>query len=428
MDQIDSVTLRTLQGLASALKKAESIKSGEPPPPDDQQETSSLPSSIQRKEFQWDEVLKWLVAAIFGLTLLNVSADFFRNYTVTCYVPNSTSRDDVSYINNYCHSSLPRSEYFTLFIIIHGFMIIGPHVLWRTMFDANFHFFFDLVSNLDRLRESSSGEYSQKNFEIIARLEDEYTRPVVINLLRWQINLPSIYAFYLIKLIVQLLAVIGSIFFIEIFFDDFSEMFTCPTPSQQDSIISDPRRWPISHSVVCVYPSLRFLSLLRYGDLILLCLIAIVLIYALFWCILRHNEQLGHKSIATFCTHSNLPQDSYISCSLLKSPFTPGIRTDLDFLTLMLFRASSGRGVTFKELQIIREMRCQYDRDGELLQLIINHNAQRAQRETDAEECFKQAGFRWSVKVDFRGSPRFQVESQAKPLLGLVNMVRFTNY
>ena len=357
MSQIDSAALDVLQDLASELKKKETIKSDNQPPP-----------LIQRKEFWWDEVLKWLVAASFGLSLLDVSVEFFRNYTVTCYVPNSTTRDDVAYINNYCLSSLPRSEYFTLFILIHGFLILGPHILWRTVFDASFQFFFDLVSNIDQLREGSSGEYSQKNFDIIRRLEVEYTRPIVICNL--QVFLPLIYIFYLFKLAVQLVTVIASIIFSISFFDDFSEMFTCPTDSQQDRIISNSRKWPIADSVVCVYPSLRFLSLLRYGDIILLSLIIIVLIYAFVWCLLRHSKELGHKTVATFCTQSNLPQHSYFSSSPLKNPCTPGIRSDLDFLVMMLFRTSSGQGATFKELQIMREMKHQYH------QLSMNRKAQ----------------------------------------------------
>ena len=340
-------TLDVLQDLASELKKREAIKADNQPPP-----------LIERKEFYWDEIIKWLVAASFGLSFLDVSVEFFRNYTVTCYVPNGTNRDEVAYINNYCLSSLPRSEYFTLFILIHGFLILGPHFLWRAVFDASFHFFFDLVSNINHLREGSSGEYSQKNFDIIHRLEVEYTRPIVI--CNRQISLPKIYIFYLVKLAVQLVVAFGSIIFSISFFDDFSEMFICPTESQQDKIIFDSRKWPITDSVVCVYPSLRFLSLLRYGDIIFLCLIIIVLVYAFFWCLLRHTEELGHKTVATFCTQSNLPQDSYITSSPLKNLCTPRIRSDLDFLVLMLFHTSSGQGRTFKELQIMREMKHQY--------------------------------------------------------------------
>ena len=346
MSDVDSVPLNVV---TSELKKKVAINSDNQPPP-----------LIQRKEFYWDEIIKWLVAASFGLSFLDVSVEFFRNYTVTCYVPNGTNRDEVAYINNYCLSSLPRSEYFTLFILIHGFLILGPHILWRTVFDASFHFFFDLVSNIDQLREGYSGEYSQKNFDIIHRLEAEYTRPIVV--CNRQIFLPKIYIFYLVKLAVQLVIVFGSIIFSISFFDDFSEMFICPTESQQDKIIFDSRKWPITDSVVCVYPSLRFLSLLRYGDIIFLCLIIIVLVYAFLWCLLRHTEELGHKTVAKFCTQSNLPQDNYISTIPLKNanPFTPRIRSDLDFLVLMLFRTSSGRGATFKELQIMREMKRQY--------------------------------------------------------------------
>ena len=222
MSQIDSTALDVLQDLASELKKRETIKSDNQPTP-----------LIQRKEFYWDEVLKWLVAASFGLSFLDVSVEFFCNYTVTCYVPNGTSRDDVAYINNYCLLCV----FILHFVSYHCYVMV------------------------------------------------------------------TLYSFFLI---------------------------------------------------------------------------IIVLIYAFVWCLLCHSKELGHKTVATFCTQSNLPQDSYFSSSPLKNPCTrgiknfctPGIRSDLDFLVLMLFRTSSGQGATFKELQIMREMKHQYH------QLSMNRKAQ----------------------------------------------------
>ena len=425
MEEVDSLALKAIQELANKLqtaKKGEQIA-----------EEQTVSGPLERREHQWDEIIKWLVGAIFGLTILNVSSDFFRNYVVTCYVPNDTSRDDVAYINNYCYSSLPHSEYFTLYVVIHGFLIIGPHVLWKTIFNSNFKFFFDLVSSLDRLRDNLTGDFTEKNFKIVKRLQSEFSRTVKF----WILHLPPIYTFYLVKLFAQLLAAFGSVIFSISYFDNFSELFTCPISSKQENIVNDDAKWPVPYPVTCVYPSIRFLSLLRYGDFVLVGLVIAVLMYALCWTLLRHTTELGFHAIASYSAHSNLHKDSFCYLPIWKCPFTPGIRTDLDFLVLSLFRASSGQGMTFKELQISEEMKRQYNRDSELLQLIVNHKWQMSiyestrseeeaggvHREGDAKELYKRAGFCWDVKVGFEGSPRFDIESKNKPLLGLEDMV-----
>lgn len=431
MDEMEEVDSVALQGGLALIKKIEKAKKGE---------TDGQPSAnhLIRKEFQWDDIIKWLVAAIFGLTLLNLSTDFFRDYVVTCYAPNVTSRDSTAYINNYCYSSLPKSEYFTLFIIIHGFIIIGPHMLWKTAFDSNYNFFFDLVNNLDRLRDSESGEFSIKNFKIVSRLETELSRTIPLKLpSNGMIHLPPIYTGYLVKLFVQLMAALGSMIFSLSFFVDFSEMFICPTIEQQDSIINDATKWPVlNEPVTCVYPSLRFLSLLRYGDIILLFFIIFAVSYGLMWTLSRHPEELGSQTEATFSAQSNLHRDSYRPCSFLKNPFRPAIKSDIDFLLLALYHASSGQGVTFKQLQISQEMKQQYNRNSELLQLIVTHKVQMSDsihdaeqagveeaevyRQSEATELYRRAGFRWPVRIDFKGTPRFEVEALDRQELGLV--------
>ena len=455
---MEDISPGALKGGLELLKKIEKAKTGETEA--DEGEASS--TLLVRKEFQWDDIVKWLVGGIFGLTLLNLSTDFFRDYSVTCYAPNVTTRDYVAYINNYCYSSLPRTEYFTLFIIVHGFLIIGPHILWKTAFQSNYNFFFDLVSSLDRLRESKNGEFSDKNYKIVTRLETELAKTIPVKL--WRVfHLPPIYTGYLVKLVVQLLTASGSVVFSLSFFVNFSEMFTCPTASQEDEIINNPKKWPLAETVTCVYPSLRFLSLLRYGDLILLAAIILALLYGFFWTVLRHPTELGSKRVAEFSSQSNLHQDIYRPCQFWKGPLTPRIESDIDFLLLSLFQASSGQGVTFKQLQVSQEMQKHYNKNSELLQLIVNHKAQmfksnrkrkqeaaeqrRAEearqeqqgggglegtqtesqavlesevdRVSEATEQFRKAGFKWPVKIDFHGAPRFEVEMEHNKRFGL---------
>jgi hypothetical protein len=100
--------------------------------------------------------------------------------------------------------------------------------------------------------------------------------------------------------------------------------------------------------------------------------------------------------------------------------------------------------MTFKELQVSQQMKKEYNRDSELLQLIVTHKSQiriyemqtsleegggssEVHRERDSMDLYKKAGFSWDVKVGFRNAPRFDIESKNRPLLGLDDMARPPN-
>ena len=52
-------------------------------------------------------------------------------------------------------------------------------------------------------------------------------------------------------------------------------------------------------------------------------------------------------------------------------PRYDSIKNDMDFLLMMLFRVSSGKGATLKEMLIKDMMNQHYEKDDELLQLFI---------------------------------------------------------
>ena len=383
----------------------------------EEEEVPKTVAPIRQHEFLWDNMIQWLVTAIFGLTLLNVSADFFRNYTIACHV-DTNRRDEVTYVNNYCFNSLPRSEYFTLYIIIHGFLIIGPHVLWKTISKSYLNFFFDLVSRLDRLRDRMTGDYSPYNFDIITRIENEFTQKTSISLFgKVLFKVPPLFAGYIVKLIGQCAMIIISVLFSAIYFDNFADVFECPKNLNNNTI-----GWYLNSTVHCVYPSLRFLSLLRYGDHFLLGLALLVSLYGLLWCFIRHTQELGYDKIAEICSQSCLTPEDYIYKQMSIMTRHDCIRSDMHFLIMMLFRASSGSGATIKDMLIEKIMSKHYGKDSELLQLFLNQR----DSEEDATELYKQARFRQKIKssVNFgqlQGSPRFEVENDFKPSLGLAD-------
>ena len=367
---------------------------------DPEQDVSSTRTSVHRQEFLWDSIIQWLVAAIFGLTLLDVSANFFRNYTVSCHV----ERDEVAYVNSYCYGSLPRSEYFTLYVIIHGFLLIGPHVLWKAVSEAYINYFFDLCNGLDRLRDRLTGDYAPRNSDIVSRLLSEFKMQSYVDIGKWKF--PLLFSGYILKIVIQALTCVGSIIFSAVYFHNFPEVFPCP---KNDDINS--YGWHLNTTVTCVYPSIHFMALLRYGDFILMGLILAVLIYAFVWVIQCHPKELGQSKIAEMCSQSCLrPSDYTYTFMKYLMPRYDSIKNDMDFLLMMLFRASSGKGATLKEMLIKHTMNQHYGKDDELLQLFLRQDK--------------------GVKKEFRDiindkekkdPPRHIIEAKLKPNLGLDN-------
>ena len=147
---------------------------------------------VKQKDFYWDRITFILVSAILGLSFLDISIEFFRGSEVQCYfeIDNFTLAK-ASYINSFCYGSLPDSQYYLIFILVSALIIIAPHFLWSAYFAAHFDFFFDLIKKLDRLRDSSTGEYNPQNFERVKKLEEKFSKS-------------RIFMFYKMKLMVQL--------------------------------------------------------------------------------------------------------------------------------------------------------------------------------------------------------------------------------
>ena len=333
--------------------------------------TDEVKKEIEPKEFFWDQLILYVATIIALLTLLDISLQLLRSGGLFCYIPSDNgmnmsievTRDQAAFINNYCLKSLSLSEYYTVFILIQGIALAAPHYLWWSLFRGQFDFFFDLVQQLDRLRDSNIGEYRPANFELVKKLEKEFPS---------KSRRLGIFPFYKGKIALQLaVAAVSIIVNISVFpRSDFSFIFECPEDFNSGS---PPEGWLLPVSVYCVYASFRVFINLQYADYVLLVIAIGTAAYGLFWCFRRHINALGYQEAARFAFASGLKADEYVFAyeSFWKSPFSPRIQGDLDFLLMRLFRADTGHGQVFRDILVDKEIRRQVRSDHERLHIYL---------------------------------------------------------
>ena len=326
---------------------------------------------ITPKEFFWDQFIKYLATAIALLTALDFVLQFLRGGGLFCYPPlgfredalDATARDQAAYINAYCLGSLDESEFYPVLIVVEGIFLVAPHYLWLSLFGGQFDFFFAIVRQLDRLRSSNSGEYEQKNFELVKRLEKEFPdRPKwlgIINMYQLKLGLQGLIA--LVSIICN-----GAVFPPS----SFQFVFDCPK-DYNSTDTSGVLGWQLPFSVQCVYPSFRVLAKIWYANFVLLFGALLLALYGFLWTIKRHINALGHREIAHFAFTSCLSPDDYVFAPFYRKPMKPRMKNDLDFLLLRLFRADSGHGQVFKDILIDKELNRLINEDRERLHLYL---------------------------------------------------------
>jgi hypothetical protein len=143
-----------------------------------------------------------------------------------------------------------------------------------------------------------------------------------------------------------------------ILFKDFSFSFMCSLPVEEVGLIIDDQPQNIT-AFPCVYSSFRFLRVVWFIDLTLIALVAVMAIYGLMWCFWKHGRQLGYYLVAEFAFQSllepnffELPRFFIPRCDNVGKSIYPRIRSDLDFLSLVLYRSDPFYGQVFRDILV----------------------------------------------------------------------------
>ena len=332
----------------------------------------------QSRDFFWDSITLFVVAAIVALSAIDAISEFIRGSQVQCYYNQSTVVDRslenlADYVNEKCAASLPLAEFLPSFIAIHAILILAPHYIWLNMYGADLDLFFHLVSRLSRTREPSTGDYPESNYTISKQLDALSTGRHKSNFM---------YGLYTLKLLAQIIITEAGFVVVVVIFRDFSETFTCPHDSDQ----VQSKEWPLSNTAQCVFTSLRLLHKIWWIYIVLLQLAAVCLFGALVWLVNSHANELALDKVSKFSFQTCLPFYHYTSplailtrfsrqCSsrrrhgisqtlyaLLSFILPPSfgrnnsffIKTDYDFLLVKLFRTDGGLAQVLREVHLLR--------------------------------------------------------------------------
>ena len=337
--------------------------------------------SYALKELFWDKIVVFLTTAIIGLSAVDILTELLRGGSgIVCFVPDelNLAEGQEDYVNSYCAQSVPDTQYLPIFVLVQGVLVATWHYLWKSSFTSHFDYFFSLAKTLTRLSDETTGEYPRKNLNIIKKLEIEFSTFSPSKILRW----------YQAKLGAQLITAIVSMLFLFLVFTNFDVNFSCPRIENQ--------YWPIpGEKINCIFTSLRLFSLVRVADAFLLVLVILAVLWGFIWSISRHTTELGCTNVALFSYTTGISPEYFLPkpmfghirgffaniCSarigqeIVLRFFSPRIKTDLDFLLMMLYRTDSGLGHSFKEGQIYMSYKRLSDAD--LLRLNIHIRTKR---------------------------------------------------
>ena len=326
------------------------------------------------REFFWDSVTLYVVGVIIGLAAIDAISEFLRDSSISCLSANVSE----SFVNSFCSASIPRSEIFPAFIVVHAILIAIPHYLWTNHYGGNFEFFFTQCREMDRIRSEDTGYYSDKNYIIVEQLTRAFST--------YKENLMFVH--YVIKLLIQLIFTLAGLLVAIFYFTDFKDVFRCPANFLSSTGQETHPFWPLDDQVTCVFTPLRLFATIRIVDMILLALLVLCFMWSLIWCIIAHPTELGTNRVATFSFQSSISPSYHLSDSPLQRccgtrmkliqllakniPLCgagPYIATNLDFLMLKLFRTDSGLGFVFREMQVLRRIKHLNDDDQRVVNL-----------------------------------------------------------
>ena len=327
------------------------------------------------RDFFWDKVVLFLSSAIVALTAVDILTELLRGGSdIVCFLPAefNVSEGQEAFTNSFCAQSIPDTQYLPIFVLIHGVLIAAWHYIWKSSFSADLNLFLSLAAELSKLDDEATGSYPARNLALISKLESEF-RPY---------NRRQIFTYYQLKLLVQLLTALASLLSSVFVFTEFDVNFTCPRSGV------DMATWPFPGEVVnCIFVSLRLFALVRVFDILLLVFIMLVLVWGLAWSVWRHPHQLGYRNMALFSFTTGIHSSFFVPRPMLLNPaafcrgffsrrilqelqlrfLTPSIVTDLDFLLLVLYRTESSLAHSFREGQILMELKTLMDTDQQIV-------------------------------------------------------------
>jgi hypothetical protein len=191
-------------------------------------------NEVERKDLVWDQFAKLGSSAILALSLLSFTVDFIRGTKgVACFHPSNTASgneltlNQATFINQFCSDSLPITEYYPVYILAHGLMLRLPHYVWSATFKGHIDGFFSIAVKINRLRNSEIGEYCEKSFSRVEKLQRQYG------------GRNEIFHFFVIKLVAQLAFSITFLSINTVLFQDFSFSFNCSLPLEEVGLIID---------------------------------------------------------------------------------------------------------------------------------------------------------------------------------------------
>ena len=295
------------------------------------------------KDFFWDKIIKYSVAGMFLLTILDVLSSI-RGISVQCMTPDDYTIDQGAYINSYCSQYTAPTDFFAFILLIQGFTLALPYYSWSIWFAGRFRFFTALSTSLDRHREGETGTFAFKNFIVASELKGALGETA------------RTYLFYAFGLFLELGLVIAWICICSLVFNDYSPPFSCPRAFNDSSI---PERWPLDRDIYCVLSTLNVLRAVWYSNFILLGGVLLASLYGCFWCIKNHEDHLSWNDAARFSLASGISHNFYVP-----KPFFARfncryrITSDLHFLYLKLVKHDAGYAYVLREVlieQIIQE-------------------------------------------------------------------------
>ena len=295
-------------------------------------EAKSGERTVEQKLFFWDSIVFYLASAILGLSISNIVVEFLRPEpnTVTCFTPSDYTINQANYVNNFCNSFLPFTENFSLSLVAHGVLLLVPQYLWKAYFSARIDFFFSHAAKLEQtLCERETGEYPHRNFNVVDYMHREFHER------------RDMLAGYFLKLAIQLFVVLA-LTSSNVLFLNFTIEFDCFHREAANS--------SRTMRVICTYPKLQFVSIIRGLDYAFLGLAFLTIVYGFLWCMLRSHPELGHKDISLFC------YDSCINSKYYKAKKWYRLKNDLHFLLVSLFATNAGLGRVFKSVQIANDI------------------------------------------------------------------------